>query len=480
MDKMSSCLLVGIKLYYRIPDSDYQYEQNGNTATIQFIFHNCRCEMTVECIEEKHITMRFSARNTEPAVIDVDRGSDGRFHVIGQRNFTQKGSEESHALAMIILEDLFRFLTNTISYEYEHEQLPKWMQKAYKRITDTYYYIRYFDEIQAERKAIELEKKQNMGFQIEGDELKHFCEEDNGPEITIPERVKWIDDWVFHNCTKLTSVTIPDTVTWIGDFAFSGCTGLTSIIIPASVTHIGSSAFDGCTNLRSVMIHNPRINIGPGVFKNTPFLEDCPNDFVMCGSILIRYKGNATEVQIPDGVTNIGGWAFWARIYVTSVTIPESVEMIDENAFRDCMALESITIPDTVKILSDSAFYCCMKMRSLSIGNGVEVIGDSAFLRCKHLETVVIGDKTECIGEEAFSNCVKLKNVTIGKNVKTIADLAFYDCESLESIYIPDSVTKIGEEAFNFCTSLKTVRMSRYVRDIEPYTFPESTELKTN
>ena len=76
--------------------------------------------------------------------------------------------------------------------------------------------------------------------------------------ITIPSSIKVnevdysvtsIGNWVFDDCTSLTSVTIPNSVTSIGDNAFSGCSGLTSITIPNSVTSIGGSAFSRCSGL---------------------------------------------------------------------------------------------------------------------------------------------------------------------------------------------------------------------------------------
>ncbi len=44
-------------------------------------------------------------------------------------------------------------------------------------------------------------------------------------------------------------ITIPDDVASIGDYIFQGCTGLTSITIPDSVTSIGGWAFSDCNNL---------------------------------------------------------------------------------------------------------------------------------------------------------------------------------------------------------------------------------------
>lgn len=65
-------------------------------------------------------------------------------------------------------------------------------------------------------------------------------------EITIPNDITNIKDYVFCGCYALTDVSIPNSVTSIGDGAFDGCQYMSSIAIPNSVTSIGKSAFSGC------------------------------------------------------------------------------------------------------------------------------------------------------------------------------------------------------------------------------------------
>ena len=52
-----------------------------------------------------------------------------------------------------------------------------------------------------------------------------------------------LGNYVFYDCSGLTSLTIPSGVTSIGSEAFSGCSGLTSLTLPSSVTSIGDYAF---------------------------------------------------------------------------------------------------------------------------------------------------------------------------------------------------------------------------------------------
>ena len=63
-----------------------------------------------------------------------------------------------------------------------------------------------------------------------------------------------LGDYVFYDCSGLTSLTLPSSVTEIGRFAFRNCSGLTSLTIPSSVTEIGGYAFWDCSGLTSLTI----------------------------------------------------------------------------------------------------------------------------------------------------------------------------------------------------------------------------------
>ena len=65
-----------------------------------------------------------------------------------------------------------------------------------------------------------------------------------------------------------------------------------------------------------------------------------------------------TSVTIPDSVTCIGSYAFYA-CGLTSVTIPDSVTSIWAFAFSGCSGLTSVTIPDSVTSIGQGAFNGC-------------------------------------------------------------------------------------------------------------------------
>ena len=60
------------------------------------------------------------------------------------------------------------------------------------------------------------------------------------------------------------------------------------------------------------------------------------NDFVIEDGVLIKYKGDSSDVVIPDSVISIGDGAFWSCTGLTSIEIPSSVSSIGEDAFWGC------------------------------------------------------------------------------------------------------------------------------------------------
>ena len=248
---------------------------------------------------------------------------------------------------------------------------------------------------------------------------------------TIGDSVTSIGDYAFAECDSLTNVNIPNSVTKIGEGAFHECHSFTSVIIPDGVTVIEMGAFFWCTNITSVTIGNSVTTIEMGAFSGCHNLQEFNGKFASEDSRCLIIDGvlnsfaigsSATEYTIPDGVTSIGGWAFYECSNLTSVTIPDSVTTIGEDAFDECYDLTSVTIPDSVT-----------------------TIGEYAFSDCSSLTSVTIPDSVTTIGEGAFDGCDSLTSVTISDSVTTSGALAFEWCESLTSVYckavVPPSVT---------------------------------------
>lgn len=92
-----------------------------------------------------------------------------------------------------------------------------------------------------------------------------------------------------------------------------------------------------------------------------------------------NYKDYIHTVEIKEGVTSIGGFAFYDCSSLTSISIPHSLTNIGFKAFQDCSSLTSVTIPNSVTVIGWGAFYGCSNLTSVTIPNSITIIEDYAF-----------------------------------------------------------------------------------------------------
>ena len=333
--------------------------------------------------------------------------------------------------------------------------------------------------------------------------------------ITIPGAVKTIGECTFSNCGSLTSVTISEGVETIGENAFSDCGKLESVTIGKSVTLIKAYAFDECKSLRYAYYSGSKaewdaINIKDGNDYLTAAVI-CKLTSGTCGDNLSwsldsdgvltisgtgdmadyawnsssgsnsapwwTYNENIKTVEIADGVTSIGKYAFGYCRTIESVAIPDTVTKIGREAFKECEALKSVTIPDGVTSIEADTFYFCEALESVTIPDSVTKIGDNAFKVCTRLKNLTIGSSVESIGVTAFANCSALTAVTIPASVTSIGTGAFDSCTALTSVTIDDSAAEINPEAFTKCTALTNVDLGSKVTLIGEGAFSKCTAL---
>ena len=186
-----------------------------------------------------------------------------------------------------------------------------------------------------------------------------------------------------------------------------------------------------------------------------------------------------TAAEISDGVTHIGGYAFYGCEAMKSVRIPASVLTIGEFAFYGCAALQSLTLPEKLQSADWFAFYGCASLKELVVPNGVTSLGDSVFSQCTALTTASLPATLSELPFYLFNGCAALASFTVPKGVTVIGSGAFNGCTALTTFTVPKWVTAIGEIAFAGCKKLESVEIlngSCEIPMIET-TFPTTTML---
>ncbi len=301
----------------------------------------------------------------------------------------------------------------------------------------------------------------------------------NITNLTFPDSLKSIGNYAFYCCHNLTSILLPDSLTSISDYVFYGCTGLTSIKIPESVTIIGDSAFYSCEYLTNVTIPYSVRQIGNEAFRDcyritTAYYPGSFTDWkkISIGSINSyltnrivcecnsgrpyylpgKCGSNLTYILYADGeliifgTGNMYNWAGYSdapwysnRSSINAINISNGVTGIGDYAFENCSKLSNITIPESVTSIGDYAFKNCSKLSNITIPERVTSIDEGVFKGCNNLASVTIPESVTRFGDYAFNDCTSLTSLTIPESITSIGDYAFYGCISLNDIYYSDT-----------------------------------------
>ena len=308
--------------------------------------------------------------------------------------------------------------------------------------------------------------------------------------IKIPSGVTAIPGSCFYCCSSLESVTIPEGVTTIGQYAFFGC-NLKELTLPSTVTMIGCSAFVSNNRFQSITCNaTTPPSLGENVFGYNAFatvkvplssiaayrqaegwknFTDYYGEEVIADGITYRInekeamvaaaEATLTEANIPSAVEfggnqyaviKINEKVFSGNTNLTVVTLPDGLVEIGAFAFNECKNLESVAFPESLTTLGRDAFNECRLLKTIKIPSGVTTIPNDCFSKCSSLESVKIPEGVTDIGGSAFSGC-NLNALTLPESLEKIKGLAFEDNRSLKSVNIPAKVKTIEQQAFYNC-----------------------------
>lgn len=264
---------------------------------------------------------------------------------------------------------------------------------------------------------------------------------------------------------KIYKIVIEEGVTEIESYAFEWVKNVKSISIPASVTKISSNSFQGMYKDDLVKIN---VNEANKVYDSR---NKC-NAIISTASDKLVLGCNKTS--IPNGIKEIGEYAFEDCSEIREINIPKSVTVIGNDAFSRCTSLKSVVLPEKLRKLGSHAFNCCSNLENISLPKNLKEIGEYAFNRCEKLTQITIPSNAQC-GKYAFSYCGFTK-VELPDGMKEISD-GLFACSSLEEITIPSSVKKIGHDAFRY-TYLKKVDLPNGISTVSNGAFCGCTYLE--
>jgi hypothetical protein len=182
------------------------------------------------------------------------------------------------------------------------------------------------------------------------------------------------------------------------------------------------------------------------------------------------YRTDIKTLDIQQGVTSIGNYAFYECSGLTSVTIPATVQTVANYGFAGCSNLSSV-IFQTELITETNGDY------QYSYTRGVSQIGNYAFSDCYNLTAITLPASIYQTGNYCFSGCSNLSSVTFQtelitgmdgdypysyiNGVRQIGEYTFSGCTKLAFFVIPESVRTIYQNAFANCSGLENLTLGK-------------------
>lgn len=189
---------------------------------------------------------------------------------------------------------------------------------------------------------------------------------------------------------------------------------------------------------------------------------------------------------LPEGLKTVEGFGSCPNL--KEIELPEGLEEIGSNAFSGCTAITAVRIPASVKYLYGSSFAGC-QIKAFEVDDdnpyftaidGVVFSKDLttliAFPSAYPHEQYIVPDTTLIIGENAFEDSC-ISEIVLPEKLSSIKSGAFQG-SYIQKCEMPDSVTELGELVFRFCFQLKHIRLSNSLTTIPRQTFSRCPQLK--
>ena len=192
--------------------------------------------------------------------------------------------------------------------------------------------------------------------------------------------------------------------------------------------------------------------------------------FVYIGEGGPMVPDDVIRVRVHPSVTNIPGEAFRGCNKLEEVELCDGLLEIGQYAFTYCTALKRISIPSTVTNIHYHAFENCHELEEIELCQGLLEIGPYAFSKCK-AKLLSIPSTVIVIDEYAFSECYELEELELCDGLQEIGQYAFFQCNALKRLTIPNTVRRIGSLAFCHGYQLRHLRLPESIESIGTYTF---------
>lgn len=243
-------------------------------------------------------------------------------------------------------------------------------------------------------------------------------------EIEIAAGITAIGAHAFEGYEKISKIELPDSVTELGEYAFNHCSGVTSVRLSNNLTEIKATALSDLGTTSNVVgsVANPisitlpdsllyirgkafSLSNGSGLKGDLTI----PDNVQSIGEdAFVNNYGLTGNLTIGKSVKEIGRGAFSSCKFTGKLSVPGSVTKIGEKAFMS-NKFTSIQIANGVTSIGEYAFSGCTSVHSIDLSSIAQATyGDNAFasMRTKLIYVDNLTQKSTVESTQGFTSSV--------------------------------------------------------------------------
>ncbi len=221
----------------------------------------------------------------------------------------------------------------------------------------------------------------------------------------------------------------------------------------------------GCMLLSAVYVLVKTVRGAGARAKQAPSLNRKDAEWDIRDGVLDQYKGEQSDVHVPEGVTRVRMSAF-KECRVRSVVMPSTLREMSAWAFNDCANLREVTFADTFCWNeSDHYFNECDKLSAITYRGqrctDFVVENDVLLLCLLRKERIETPSGVRRIGGRLFQyGCgYDYAQIRVSEGVTEIGENALRGA-AVRKIVLPSTLQTLAESAFAYCHGLMWVELA--------------------
>ncbi|MCR4660751.1 MAG: leucine-rich repeat protein [Clostridia bacterium] len=261
-----------------------------------------------------------------------------------------------------------------------------------------------------------------------GYNLDDFSNKNQNGDLVLDKDTYLVAENVFENALNLSYITVPEKVRYINNNAFYGCQNIIGVFIKSSlvVPNINEEDDYGCL-----------LKYTPSVYVQQTILDNVINN-IKEGSY---FNSAYTKIANTKKYGSINYIIYTKLYWETSATGLDRTYAYLVNNYSD----------------DDIKSYTLIFNGVGNMKKSLDTIPWSDYIA--KITTLYVGATISNIPNRALANASSLSNIQLsdGAILRELGDYAFTNCSSLETVKLITSISKIGTMCFSECVNLETV-----------------------